>query len=148
VRTALRLLPAALAALLLAAHFYRARQLVLLAAALALLALVFVARRPALRIAQLGLVAGAFEWLRSLLAFAGMRAAHGAPWTRLAWILGGVAAFTGIAAVLLEGRIAALPRRRRDLESAGETGGEGRGERRGEWRGERRGERRGEEGRA
>jgi len=114
VKAALRLLPAALAALLLAAHFYRARQLVLMAAALALLVLVFVARRRAVRVAQLGLVAGALEWLRTLLSFAGLRAAHGAPWTRLAWILGGVAAFTGLAALLLEGRVAALAKRGRD----------------------------------
>lgn len=112
-KTFLRLLPAALAALLLGAHFYRARQLVLVAAALAVLALVFVARRRAVRAAQLGLLAGAFEWLRSLLSFAELRAAAGAPWTRLAWILGGVAAFTALAALLLEGRIAALAARER-----------------------------------
>ncbi|GMU67039.1 MAG: hypothetical protein AMXMBFR36_33130 [Acidobacteriota bacterium] len=117
-KTFLRLLPAALAALLLGAHFYRARQLVLVAAALAVLALVFVARRRAVRAAQLGLLAGAFEWLRSLLSFAELRAAAGAPWTRLAWILGGVAAFTALAALLLEGRIAALAARGSRLASA------------------------------
>jgi hypothetical protein len=125
VRSALRLLPAALAALLLAAHFYRARQLVLLALAVALLALVFVARRPALRLVQLGLVAGAFEWLRSLLSFAELRAAHGAPWTRLAWILGGVAAFSGFAALLLEGRIRALAKRGGETGPEHEGGGRG-----------------------
>lgn len=114
--TFFRLLPAALAALLLGAHFYRARQLVLVAAALVVLALVFVARRGAVRAAQLALFAGAFEWLRALQSFAELRAAAGAPWTRLAWILGGVAVFTGVAALLLEGRIAALARRGRDRE--------------------------------
>jgi hypothetical protein len=116
VTTFFRLLPAALAALLLGAHFYRARQLVLFAAALAVLALVFVARRGAVRAAQLAIFAGAFEWLRALQSFAELRAAAGAPWTRLAWILGGVAVFTGVAALLLEGRIAALARRGRARE--------------------------------
>lgn len=121
--TLLRPLSAAVALLLLAAHFYRGRQLVGLAAVAVLLALLFVARRWALRLVQLGLVAGAVEWLRALLSFAELRAAHGAPWTRLAWILGGVAGFTALTALLLEGRIAALAARERDRES--ERGGEG-----------------------
>lgn len=117
--TPLRRFPAALSLLLLAAHFYRGRELAGIAAAAALLGLLFVAREWALRLVQLGLLAGAFEWLRALLSFAELRAALGAPWTRLAWILGGVAAFTAVAALLLEGQIAALAKREREL--AGES---------------------------
>lgn len=119
--TLLRQLPAALALLLLAAHFYRARQLAGVAVIVVLLILLFVARRWALRLVQAGLVAGALEWVRALLAFAELRAAHGAPWTRLAWILGGVAAFTAVAAFPLERRIAALARRRRGPGRGGEV---------------------------
>jgi len=43
-------------------------------------------------------VLGAFEWLRTLMAFASMRMALGQPYLRLTLILGAVAAFTLLAA--------------------------------------------------
>jgi hypothetical protein len=108
VTTILRLLPAALAALLLGAHFFRARLMLGVVASLALLVLVLVPRPGALRAAQVGLALGALEWLRTAYAFVAVRRAHALPWTRLALILGAVALFTALAAWLLEGRRRAL----------------------------------------
>jgi hypothetical protein len=108
VATFFRLLPAALAALALGAHFFRARLLPGVAVALALLALLFVPRAWAARAAQVGLALGALEWLRTAWAFAAVRRAHGAPSLRLWLILGAVAAFTALAAWLVGARIRRL----------------------------------------
>ena len=84
----------ALSFLVLAAHFFRAGNLVLLAVCLLLLPLLFVPRAWAARLVQAALVLGALEWVRTLAAFAGQRRAIGLPYTRLAIILGGVALAT------------------------------------------------------
>lgn len=107
--TVLRLLPPALAALVLAAHFYRAGNLVLAGAALALVGLLFVPRAWAARVLQLGLVAGALEWLLTLWRLVEQRQALGQPWARLAAILAAVALFTALSALSLRSR--ALRRR-------------------------------------
>jgi hypothetical protein len=106
-----RLLPAALATLLLGAHFFRARQLAAVALCLALLALLFVARAWAARTVQVALALGVLVWLRTAWLFAAARRALGAPSVRLWVILGGVAAFTALAAWLLEARIRRLAAR-------------------------------------
>ena len=46
------------------------------------------------------LVLGALEWLRALYGLAAMRMAFGEPWTRLAFILGAVALFTGLSGLV------------------------------------------------
>lgn len=106
--TFLRVLPAGLASLMLAAHFFRARQLVLMAACLALLPLLVAARAWAARTVQVALALGVLVWLRTAWLFAAARRALGAPSVRLWVILGSVAAFTALAAWLLEGRIRRL----------------------------------------
>ena len=96
---ALLVLPS-LAAVLLAAHFYRAGQIVPAALSVAALLLLAVPRAWAARVLQLVLVAGALEWLRTLAMFASARMAMGQPYLRLTLILLAVAAFTaGSAAV-------------------------------------------------
>lgn len=102
--TILRLLPPALAALVLAAHFYRASNLVLAGAALGLVALLFVPRAWAARVVQVGLVAGAVEWLLTLWRLVEMRQAMGQPYARLAAILAAVALFTALSALSLRSR--------------------------------------------
>jgi len=97
--TVLRLLPPALAALVLAAHFYRAGNLVLAGAALVLVGLLFVPRAWAARVVQVGLVAGAVEWLLTLWRLVEMRQAMGQPYARLAAILAVVALFTALSAL-------------------------------------------------
>lgn len=98
----------ALAFLVLAAHFFRAGNLVLFAFALLLLPLLLVRARSAAWAIQAALLAGTIEWARTLAAFAGQRRALGLPYARLALILGGVALAT--AACLLVFRSARVKR--------------------------------------
>jgi len=101
---ALLLAPAAIASLLLAAHFYRAGALwgVVLAAAVVALPLV---RKPwAARAAQVGLALGAVEWMRTLAMFAAVRISLGQPFLRMALILAAVALVTALAALAFESR--------------------------------------------
>lgn len=96
-------------ALLLGAHYFRGGNTVLAACA-ALAPLVLLARRPlARRILSILLLAGALEWVRTLLVTVSMRRAMGAPWGRLALILGAVAAFTAASALWIR-RAPAAPR--------------------------------------
>ena len=46
------------------------------------------------RLVRIVLLAGGIEWIRTLVVLAGMRQAAGAPWMRLALILGGVSLLT------------------------------------------------------
>lgn len=96
----IRLLPVSISFLLLGAHFYRAGYALLTVACLAVLVLLFFKRTWVPRLFQLLLLAGALEWLRSLYFFAAMRIAWEQPWTRLALILGGVAAFTALSGLV------------------------------------------------
>ena len=99
--TALLVFPS-LAAILLAAHFYRAGQLMLAALSVGALALLAVPRPWAARVLQVALLAGALEWLRTLALFASTRMAMGQPYLRLALILVAVAAFTAASAVVFQ----------------------------------------------
>jgi hypothetical protein len=102
--TVARLILPLLALLLLAAHFYRADWLSLAVLSAALTLLLAVPRPWAARALQVALVLGAIEWLRTLAAFAAMRMAVGQPVLRLVLILGGVAAFTLLAAWVFQHR--------------------------------------------
>jgi len=97
-KLAARLIVAFVALLLLAAHFYRAEQMVLAGLSAALTLLLAVPRAWAARTLQAALVFGTVEWLRTLATFAATRVAVGQPYLRLALILGAVAAFTLFAA--------------------------------------------------
>ena len=105
------LLPPALAAIVLAAHFYRAGNLVFCGLSAGLVALLFVPRAWAVRVVQLGLLAGAFEWGLTLIRLVEVRQAMGQPYLRLAAILGTVALFTALSALVF--RNTALRRRYR-----------------------------------
>jgi hypothetical protein len=87
-----------LAALLLAAHFYRGGLTVAAGLALGLAALAFVPHRWARRWLQAGLAAGVLVWLHTAWVLATGRAAGGLPYGRLLAILGVVAAVTAVAA--------------------------------------------------
>ena len=99
-----RLLPPAIAALVLAAHFHRAGNPIVAGLAAALVALLFVPRAWAARVVQLGLAAGALEWVLTLIRLVELRQATGQPYGRLAAILGGVAAFTAASALVFRNR--------------------------------------------
>ena len=99
----LKTLPAALAVLLLAAHFLRSGSLLFVLACLALVPVCFV-RAPWARITvRSALVAAVVIWLATAWRVAAARAAAGEPGTRAFSILVGVAAFTALAAWLLPG---------------------------------------------
>jgi hypothetical protein len=56
------------------------------------------------RLFQFLLILGALEWLRSLYYLAAMRIAWEQPWARLAIILGAVALFTALSALVFSSR--------------------------------------------
>jgi hypothetical protein len=86
--TVLRLVPAVLSLLLLAAHFYRAGLLPVAIVIIISCLMLAVRREWSLKIARLLLFAGGLEWIRTTIMLTSMRQAAGAPWMRLAFILG------------------------------------------------------------
>lgn len=99
-----RLIPVMLSVLLLAAHFLRSGNGVLVLLCL-LVPLLLLLRRPWVpRALQVLLVLGAAEWARTLWGFAATRRAHGQPWTRMALILGAVALFTLLSALVFRSK--------------------------------------------
>jgi hypothetical protein len=101
---ALRLLPAALALLVLGAHFLRAGHLALVVAALAFVGFLFVRRPWAARTVQIALVLGILEWLRTLALLAEERHAAGAPYLRMTLILAGAALATTLSLLAFRSR--------------------------------------------
>lgn len=100
----LRLLPAAIGSLLLAAHCLRAGH-VLSAAALAAFPFALALRGPRVRRAfEAVLAGGILVWLYTAFRLGAARLESGEPWVRMACILGGVAAFNGLALYLLRGK--------------------------------------------
>ncbi|UCG84912.1 MAG: hypothetical protein JSW71_13285 [Gemmatimonadota bacterium] len=89
-----RLLPVVLSFLLLAAHFFRADNTLLVLLSLAF-PVILAARRPWVpALVPLALVLGGLEWIRRAIELVLQRQAVGEPWLPLATILGTVAAFT------------------------------------------------------
>lgn len=84
--------------LLMAAHFLRHGSLPLVLLSLGFPWLLFVGRAWAVRTVQVLLVLGAGVWVHALVTIAARRQAQGQPWTRMAFILGGVALLTLVAA--------------------------------------------------
>lgn len=99
----LRTVPAVLAGLLLAAHYLRRQDIPFMLASLAIVVLALVPRRAARVTARIALGVGVLIWLRTAVVFAHARMAQGVPYTRMLLIIGGVAAFTAIAALVLPG---------------------------------------------
>lgn len=91
-----------LALVLLAAHFLRDGNLAAVVILLAVIPLLGLQRRWVPRLFQVILGLGALEWLRTVLALRGARAAMGQPYGRMLVILGAVTLFTTIAAAVFE----------------------------------------------
>jgi hypothetical protein len=102
--TALRALPAILSSLLLAAHFLRTGNMLLVTASAALPLLMLVPSRYARYALQGLLLLGAVEWIRTTIALAEFRIQLGAPWARMAAILATVTLFTIASALLVPRR--------------------------------------------
>jgi hypothetical protein len=98
----LALAPILLSFLLLAAHFFRFGQLVLVGVALLLPFLLLVRKRWAARTLQVALFLGAAEWVRTIFVFALARMAMGYPYLRMALILSAVALCTAGSAFLFK----------------------------------------------
>ncbi|MFN2238555.1 MAG: hypothetical protein ABR524_04130 [Thermoanaerobaculia bacterium] len=103
--TAMRALPAILSSLLLAAHFLRTGNMLLVTGAAALPLLMLIPSRYARYALQGLLLLGAAEWIRTSIALAELRIQLGAPWARMVAILATVTLFTIVSALL-------VPRRR------------------------------------
>lgn len=99
-----KLTPVILSLLLLSAHFFRAGWLPLVIYYLSLIGLLFVRRGWAARLIQLSLVLGSLEWMRALMMYVAERQAMGQPWRRLALILGTIALFTALSALVFQCR--------------------------------------------
>jgi hypothetical protein len=98
---ALLLIPSFLSALLLAAHFFRNGQYVLVLISCALPWLLVLRRIWAVRLLQVMLLIGALEWVRALLEIRARRIEEEREWVRMAVILGAVAGWTAMSALLL-----------------------------------------------
>ena len=110
----IRCLPAVLSLWLLGAHFYRAGWMTVSVLCALLPLVLLVRRRWVPRLFQVVLVLGTLEWGRTLYLLVQMRMVFDQPWGRMALILGAVAGFTALSALLFETR--ALRRRYRSAE--------------------------------
>jgi len=99
---AIALVPAALATVVLAAHFLRAGWLPLVVVLVAVIPLLGLRRGWVPRLFQVILGLGTLEWLRTLLSLRDLRQALGQPHARMVAILGIVALITAVAAALFE----------------------------------------------
>ena len=97
-------IPVVLSLLVLGAHFMRFGSELGVTGCIVLLGLLFLRRPWVARLLQVALVAGAFEWAHTLYYIVLARQAQGAPFTRLAVILGSVIAVTVLAALLFESK--------------------------------------------
>lgn len=97
-------IPVVFSLLLLGAHFLRYGNTLVVAGVVALLLLLFVRRPWVARLMQFVFVLGALEWLRTLVILVQERMMLGAPYLRMAIILGLVAAVTVVAALLFQSR--------------------------------------------
>ncbi len=95
-----KLLPTILSFLILAAHFSRSNLSVFMIMCIAIPFLLFIRSVWVVRFIQVILVLGSLEWIRALYNYAIERQAYGESWTRLAIILGVVALFTGLSALV------------------------------------------------
>ena len=102
----LRLLPVLISFLLVAAHFFRSGQLILVTLALCIPLLLLVRQSWVPWVIQVVLLLAAIEWLRTLINIAQLRMHTGEFWMRMAVILGAVALFTAASGLVL--RSAAL----------------------------------------
>lgn len=100
----IRILPVLLSYVLLAAHFLRTGNLIMVAVSLGLPFLLFVPRAWSARLLQLGLVLGAAQWVWTLVTLAQARRLAGGPWIRMAVILGAVAAVTLLSALVFRAK--------------------------------------------
>ena len=94
------LVPALLSLIVLGAHCMRIGMPYLMVIPVAALVLLLWPRRWVARLVQTTLVLGALEWLRATIGYVSIRMGLDMPWMRLALILGSVALFTLLSALV------------------------------------------------
>ena len=99
-----RLFPVFISLLLLAAHFFRAGQVVLAVIPVIIMLLLIIREAWVPKIIQVVLILGAVEWLWTLYSVAEIRIEYGMPWIRMALILGGVALFTALSSLVFKSK--------------------------------------------
>ena len=100
----LRLLPVILSLLILGAHFSRDNMTILMVISLALPFLLFVKKAWIPKLFQIALILGALEWLRSLYFYIQTYEENGQSWIKLLMIIGGVALFTALSALVFNSK--------------------------------------------
>ena len=100
----LKLLPVILSFIILAAHFFRAELLPIAILYVLIPFLLFIKAAWVPRFMQLFLILGTVEWVRTLLVLIAERQALGQPWHRLIIILGVVALFTLVSALVFQSK--------------------------------------------
>jgi NAD-dependent dihydropyrimidine dehydrogenase PreA subunit len=108
----IRLLPVILSSILMAAHFSRANQNGLAIVCLLLPFLLLIKRRWVAKVFQVLLLIGAIEWIQTTLRIVHIRQVQGEAWARRVIILGMVALFTALSALVFESK--SLKQRFRD----------------------------------
>lgn len=98
-----RIVPALLSVILLAAHFLRSGNVVVVGLVLASPLILLIPNHGAVRALQVLLALGFVEWMRTSYVLASMREAAGMPWARMMVILSAVGLFTLLSAVFLDG---------------------------------------------
>lgn len=93
---------------MMAAHFLRGGNLILVALTVALPLLLLARRSWAVRAVQTAMLGGAIMWFATAVNIGETRRAVGAPSTRMFLILGVVAVFTAFAALPLEAAVSKL----------------------------------------
>jgi len=97
---ALRLFPVILSFIVLGAHFLRLNQMEIGLFALIFPLFLMVKTKWTPRVFQVALLLATAEWLRSGILYVQMRQESGDDWVRLAIIMGGVALFTLLSALV------------------------------------------------
>jgi len=97
-------IPIVLSFIVLGAHFMRYGSSFGTVGAAALIVLLFIRQPWVARLMQTALVLGAIQWVHTLYDLAQLRIAFGEPYTRLAVILGTVAAVTLCSALLFQSK--------------------------------------------
>ncbi|MFC1786045.1 hypothetical protein ACFLZA_01615 [Candidatus Neomarinimicrobiota bacterium] len=96
----LRLFPVFFSFLILSAHFSRAGSPLLTIIFLLLPLLLLIKKSWVTRLIQVVLIIGSVEWIRSLITYVSQRQSIDEPYMRLVIILGVVALFTGLSALI------------------------------------------------
>lgn len=100
----IRLLPPIISLLLLSAHFSRAEMPLLSLISLIIPFLLLIKKQWIVRVIQIILILGALEWIHSMFFYVHQRQEFNEPYLRLVVIIGVVALFTGLSALVFKNK--------------------------------------------